>query len=427
MRKIIIALLSVSAYAAGQTTTDTITFMQYNLLNYRNITTYCTASNNNPTSKEGYMRTIVSHVMPDLIAVNELAGDGGTAANRLLTNALNKDGRNYYKQCNYAANSSLCNMLYYNKNKFVLAKQDKIERSANNSFLVRLIDVYTLYYLDEEMLEAGDTTYMTVYVAHLKAGSTSSDKAERKEMTDAVMKYHEENYSTSNYIIAGDFNIKTSSEPSYKTLLEASNASVRFYDPIARSASWNNNSLYSSVHTQSTRTSGGCASTGGMDDRFDFVLCGKEILDNTRGIHYVSGSYTAVGNEAKHFNKSIIEGTNNSVPADVLSALYNMSDHLPVSIKMAVTRTLSSVSESRIDNFLIVTNPVNNIMHWKMQLPQNGKLQVRNIQGQLIHDEFVSQTNQWIQTDVSHWAKGTYYVSFLANNGDIVRRKIVKM
>ena len=66
------------------------------------------------------MSTIVDYLMPDIITVNEMVGDGGTGANRLLTNALNQDGRNYYKQANYSANSSLCNMLYYNKNKFGL-------------------------------------------------------------------------------------------------------------------------------------------------------------------------------------------------------------------------------------------------------------------------------------------------------------------
>ena len=112
-----------------------------------------------------------------------MVGDGGTGANRLLTNALNQDGRNFYKQANYSANSNLSNMLYYNKNKFMLVKQDKIDRALNKTQLVRQIDVYTLYYLDNSELELGDTNYLTIYVAHLKAGNTSSNVSERAQAT----------------------------------------------------------------------------------------------------------------------------------------------------------------------------------------------------------------------------------------------------
>jgi hypothetical protein len=172
MKKILLALLFIPFISQGQIDTDTVGIMHYNVLNYRNITTYCTASNNNPTTKEGYMKTIIGHTLPDILTVNELAGDGGTAAKRLLDNALNKDGRSYYKQCAYSGNSSLCNMMYYNKNKFVLYNQTRIERGLDNSFLVRLIDVYTVYYYDPKKLEEGDTTYLTIYLGHLKAGTS---------------------------------------------------------------------------------------------------------------------------------------------------------------------------------------------------------------------------------------------------------------
>ena len=102
MRKITVLLVFSVSLCWGQTITDTIQFMHYNLLNYRNITNYCTSSNNSPTDKDDYMKTIVGYLMPDIITVNEMVGDGGTGANRLLTNALNQDGRNFYKQANYS-------------------------------------------------------------------------------------------------------------------------------------------------------------------------------------------------------------------------------------------------------------------------------------------------------------------------------------
>ncbi|MBT8326459.1 MAG: T9SS type A sorting domain-containing protein [Bacteroidia bacterium] len=429
MKKWGVLFLLVSQFAFGQTAVDTVTFMQYNLLNYRNSTSYCTNSNNNATSKDGYMNTIVGYVLPDIIACNEIAGDGGTAANRLLTNALNKDGRSYYKQCTYSANSNLCNMLYYNKNKFSLANQDKIRKAANNTTLVRQIDVYTLYYNYDSDLVNGDTTFLVVYVTHLKAGSTSADKVERAEMTEAVMSYHANNYEDVNYIIAGDFNIQTSSEACYQNLIANSNSYIQFYDPKNKAASWNNNSLYSDLHTQSTRTSssGGCFSTGGMDDRFDFVLCGKEILDNTRGMEYIDGSYKAVGNDALHFNKSLISPANTSVPANVLSALYNMSDHLPVELKLGITKSTAGAKKLEYERNLVVGNPIQNVLSWKLDNGVAESLEIRNIQGKLIYSSVNQYIQGWNEIDASNWLPGTYVFNISLSDETIVRKKVVKL
>jgi exonuclease III len=428
MRKVIILGLFFTVTASAQSIADTISFVHYNVLNYRNITDYCTISNNNPADKEGYIRTIIGYTMPDILTCNEIAGDGGTAANRLLTNALNKDGRDFYKQCAYDANSDLSNMLYYNKNKFNLYAQDKVEKAVGGSSLTRLINVFTLYYLDQSELDAGDTTFLTVYVAHLKASTGSVNVQLRADMTEALMAHLAANYkANTSYIISGDFNVYTNSEQGFQNLVNNANTAIRFYDPVNKMGSWNNNSSYASVHTQSTRVSGSCHSGGGLDDRFDFVLCGKEVLDNTRGMGYVAGSYTAVGNDGNHFNSDINSGTNSSVPKAVADALYGNSDHLPIHLKMTITRTVASVSERSIDNYLIVSNPVNNILQWKMQLPQAGKLEVRDLQGKLVYETNITASNTWEESDVTHWASGAYYVSFTTASGEVLRRKVVKL
>ena len=427
MRYTSILVLFIASLVSAQTITDTLTFMHYNVLNYRNYSTYCTVNNNSHTAKDGHLSTIVDYVMPDIITVNELAGDG-VSPTRLLDNSLNKNGRDYYQQCAYSANSSLCNMLYYNKNKLGLYAQDKISRAVNGTSLVRQIDVYTLYYLDQSELQVGDTTKMVIYVAHLKASSGSANEAERAKETGALMAYHAENYDVnSNYIVAGDFNMYDSNEPGFINLVADPNRTIRFKDPINKPGDWNNTAGYASIHTQSTRVSGSCHSGGGMDDRFDIILCGQELLDNTRGLEYISGSYKAVGNDGNHFNSDINSGTNSSVPANVLSALYSMSDHLPVEIKLGITRTTASVSERHMDNFLVVSNPVNNQLHWKMQLPQSGTLVATDIQGKIVLTTNIDATQSWNNNDVSHWSKGTYYVSFRGANGDILRRKVVKL
>lgn len=427
MKKTIFLAILLPLLGFGQTT-DTVGFMHYNVLNYRNITTFCTISNNNPTEKEGYMSTIVGYLLPDIITVNELASDGGVTAKRLLDNALNKDGRQFYQLCAYSANSNLSNMLYYNRNKFALRSQDKIVRALNNTFLVRQVDVYKLYYLDTKKLAAGDTTFLNIYVTHLKAGSTSADKAERLEMTEAIMKHHSDNYSRENYLIAGDFNVQTASEESYQELVDNSNSLIQFKDPIERAGSWNNNSLYAPVHTQSTRdNSNGCASSGGLDDRYDFILCGQEVLDGSYGVTYVPGSYTAVGNDGKKYNQSIINGSNSSVPGTVLSALYNMSDHLPVYMKLSIGRSVTNVREAHFQNFLILNNPIENRLQWKLQYPKSGKITFTDLQGKVIFTQEVESVSEWLTYDASNLKTGMYFITFEADENEVIRRTVIKL
>lgn len=374
------------------------------------------------------MSTIVGYLMPDIITVNEMVGDGGTGANRLLTNALNQDRRNYYKQANYSANSSLCNMLYYNKNKFGLLNQTKIDRALNKTQLVRQIDVYTLYYLDNSELELGDTNFLTVYVAHFKAGNTSSNVADRAKATESVMDFHANNYkSNHSYLFAGDFNMYTSNEQGFINLVGDPNTAIRFKDPIRKPGSWNNDGSYASIHTQSTRVSGNCFSGGGMDDRFDIVLCGQEIISNQRGYGYITGSYKALGNDGQHFNSSLNSGTNNSVPANVLNALYNMSDHLPVAMQMKINITTAHSQKWVNENFLIMNNPVRSVLNWKMQLPMQGYLSIIDMHGKCLFFEKFDQNNHWNQLNVSSLSKGIYTAVITSGNQQIIYKKLIKL
>lgn len=428
MRKITFFALFASLISFGQTVTDTLVYMQYNILNYRNYSDFCTVSNNSHVDKEGYMSTIVDYAKPDIIAVNEMVADGGTAAKRFLDNSLNQDGRDFYKQADYTANSNLSNMLYYNQNKLALHSQDQIDSSLHGTTLTRLIDVYELYYIDQSELDAGDTTWLVCYVAHLKASTGSDNVTLRAHASEAAMKYHEDNYDASkNYIFSGDFNTYTSNEQGFINLVGYSNRTVRFKDPISKSGSWNNNGSFASVHTQSTRVSGSCHSGGGLDDRFDFVLCGQELLDNERGLGYVTGSYTAVGNDGQRFNSAITSAGNTSAPANVLSALYNMSDHLPVTIQMTVNRTMASVTEKLANNYLVMSNPIDNELHWKMQLPVAGILRIIDATGKEVHVQQIVSSSEWYTSDVGNWAKGAYYASFTTTNGQVIRKKLIKM
>jgi endonuclease/exonuclease/phosphatase family metal-dependent hydrolase len=340
--RIILFIMSLlgSMYLLGS---DTLKVMNYNLLNYRNSTAQCDGSNNDANLKDGYLRSILQFTKPDIFTCNEI-GSNLVNASRILDNALNTNGTDYYEQAQFSNNgfSAITNMLFYDKRKLTLSGQVAVKKDLQNVDLVRVIDIYTLYF-NTSAKPGGDTIFLKVIVAHLKAGNTNDDKTERAKMTEALMEYLGKQTKRYNYLIAGDFNVQTQTEVSFQNLVNYKTEAIRFYDPVDALGSWNDNSNYSNLHTQSTHGSGGnaCFSAGGMDDRFDFILMSKEIKDRQKKISYLENTYKALGNDGGRFNSDINGTTNKSVPKTILDALYGMSDHVPV-----------------LANFLVETNPL---------------------------------------------------------------------
>jgi hypothetical protein len=76
-----------------------------------------------------------------------------------------------------------------------------------------------------------------------------------------------------------------------------------------------------------------------MDDRFDMMLVTNDLLASSPSLRYVPGSYWTVGDDGLHFNLSILDPpTNTSAPYTVLSAIHNMSDHLPIALDLAFSQ-----------------------------------------------------------------------------------------
>jgi endonuclease/exonuclease/phosphatase family metal-dependent hydrolase len=330
----------------AQPQTERLTMVTYNLLYYRQTTTFCDATQNSSVAKDGYMRTIFNHIQPDIIAAQEI-GANPVNLDRILTNVLNVNGVTSWQHAPYESNgfSNIVNGLFYNGAKVGHVSTTAITRDVNNNSLVRSIDLHRLYYKDSLLGFGADTIFFTVGVAHLKAGSTGQDQLDRAAATLATMQHIQVNVPDENRFFAGDFNVRASTETSFQNLINYSNAAFRFLDPINRLGTWYQNPSFSDIHTQSTRTNdntnGGCFSGGGMDDRLDFILTTSAVMNGTSGMQYVPNSYKTVGQDGIRYNRSLIDSTfaaNNSVPFNVLMALFNMSDHLPVSMQLDVTR-----------------------------------------------------------------------------------------
>jgi len=427
MKKIyLIVALFLSLNMVAQ---DTLKVMHYNLLNYGNVTSYCTTTNNSFIVKEPYLRRIVDYIKPDILEVNEL-GSNSFIHQRLLDSVLNHGSINYWKKANYsnAAGSDILVMMYYDSRKLVLDKQYVLNTQ------IRDIMLYRLYYKDPQLSQTHDTAFINCLSAHLKAGSSSSDAQQRASMALNAMNWLNSHLGVGNYLFMGDFNLKKSSEQAYQNMINYSNSALRFQDPINTSGNWNNNSSFANIHTQSTHTSSnGCASGGGMDDRFDLILASASVMNGSNHITYIPNSYKTIGNDGNHFNSAINSGSNNSAPASIINDLYNMSDHLPLTIKLKVNQQGAGFESLQNTNNLTIksTNPISNQLKIFINTSSSTllKIEMFSVLGQRILFQSFLQNAGDSQTslDVSTQPAGLYLLKITDKNGFSITRKIIKL
>ncbi len=323
----------------SQNSIDTLTIMQWDLLEYGNYNSSfadCYETNNNTQHKDECIRTLIEYVKPDIFTVCSF-GATQVLMDAFLNNNLNINGADYWQSDNIInyAGSNIVNHIFFDSRKMGLKKHVALRTSPRDT------DIYELY-LKTNSLVSGDTIKLICIAAHPKAGGTY--EANRRVLIQSAMDYVNDHYSSDNVLIMGNFNMYGASESGYQLLTQTySNPNCCFLDPVASLGGvgeWNNNGQFAAFHTQSTRNDSyaECFSSGGMDDRFDMILMADEIGFGYKYLRFVQGSYTAIGNDGNHFNLGINESTNLSVPSNVLDALYDCSDHLPVTMKIVVER-----------------------------------------------------------------------------------------
>jgi endonuclease/exonuclease/phosphatase family metal-dependent hydrolase len=406
---------------------DTIRVMHYNLMYYGQTTSYCTTTNNPEADKNGYLKTIIKYVKPDIFTANEVAPNA-TKHQTLMSNCLNVDGVTYYQKCNFSNVSStdLSNELYYNTTKLGFVSQVNIPTS------VRDINIYRLYYKSWNLSTTHDTAYITCIVMHLKAGTTATDISERATQTSTMMNYLNSVGVADNYVVMGDFNVYSSDEECYQNLINYSNTTLRFYDPINKPGDWNSNSSFATIHTQSTHTtSTGCFATGGMDDRFDHIMISDYIKTGSHHLQYFTNSYKTIGQDGNHYNQAINSGTNTSAPSTVIDALYGMSDHLPVTMNIRVDQTvgIKNYEEPTFLNVLF-ENPVEADMPVTIELSIKEQLNiyVLNLLGQTIYSTTTGNDGSSVNITLptKDFDKGIYFLKISDSKNNCTIRKFVK-
>jgi len=319
---------------------DTLTVMMYNLLYYGVNTSFCTSSNNSLTTKNARLQTLFSYLAPDLLGVCEMSPVSSVNSG-FLNNVLNSGGRSGYLRANLMnpSGSEIVSLLYYNSNKLGIKSQTPIATQGRD------IAFYRLYH--KPIQPNNDTVWLYVAVGHLKAGGTASDIAQRGQEAGSLVQHWRSTGLRGNLLVMGDLNVSASTEPAFDSLLNAGSVpNHRLKDPVSRLGSWSGNSSFALWHTQSPRTtSNGCASGGGLDDRYDHILVNDFVMGDSAGLRYVPASFRILGNDGNRFNGNVNGTFNASVPLSVANALYEISDHLPVVLKLAVGPALPSSTQ----------------------------------------------------------------------------------
>lgn len=304
MRRVMPALLLLLATTA---VAADVTVVNWNLLNFPGST---------GATRAPYMRTVLEYTAPDLMVCEEVSSTAGR--DYFQTNVLNVLEPGAWTSGGFHDGFDSDRALFYRLGVFEPVAYGWLDTE------VRDIDWWQL-----REVESGEE--FRVFAVHLKAsqGEEPARLAEATILRDFLLTLP----ADLPVIVTGDFNVYTSSEPAYQLLLSAGPAQLR--DPLNRPGSWHDNAAFADIHTQSTRTeSFGGGATGGMDDRFDFMLVTDDFLD-AAGPEIQPDTYTAVGNDGNHLNVSLIFGGNTAVPMEVATAIYQSSDHLPVSCRFS--------------------------------------------------------------------------------------------
>ncbi len=384
---IALALLAVSLPLRAD---DTLRVMTYNSLNFRG---------QQDADRLPYFRRVVGNVHPDVVAMQEIIAED--AVDQLLSFAFLPD-EDDWAAAQFDNGPDTDNILFFRTSKVSLVSQRHI------STQLRDINEYVLRPV------APDTSQrIRIYSAHLKAGNTESDAQRRAAECTTLRQQLNLLSPGSLFVMCGDFNLYSSSEESYQILLSASDPDGQLFDPIDEPGDWSNSATFAAIHTQSPRsTSFGGGSSGGMDDRFDFVLASAGLMD-TADTYVIPSTYHAVGNDGQHFNESINDGVNYAVPDSIADALYYASDHLPVAVDVLLRASSTPVADrplpQQLELLSCYPNPFNSSLTIQLADPHgSATLTVLDVLGRRVYEQSV--TSQTVHLGFSAQTTGVYFI-----------------
>lgn len=393
--------------AVGIHAQEFFTVMNYNVLNF---------PNGSMQNRQDTLKKILDFAEPDLILLQELKSEAGLFS---IAEESCADLDGDYRaatwetlQSNPNSGWPLQQNVVYNSERFTLHEENVVLTDYRD------FNEFIFYFNSEQLVNEQDTAFLYVYTTHLKSSQGGDNELLRLEMVEYFTAHLATLPADAQVIIGGDFNLYNSDEPAYQLLLSEQNA-IQLEDPIDMPGDWHSSSYPDkTILTQSTRTSSifGDGAGGGLDDRFDFMLCSENMLDGSAGYQYVNNSYYSLGNNGTCYNENITDCMPNfSVPASVMNALYYMSDHLPVIMQLQLDQT-SSISE--LDKKVLLRgNVVNEILRFNQ--PLNETVKVYSVLG----EELFQRQLNGKSINISDLSSGAYILVI----GEETSLKFVKL
>jgi endonuclease/exonuclease/phosphatase family metal-dependent hydrolase len=388
-----------------------IKVLSYNVLNYYGDT----------DSRDDTLAKILNYYTPDLFMVQEIKSELGFNEIVETLNGVNSDpyvGGTFVEQTsNPGSTWKLQQNIVYNTRIFGLAAEDVITSSNRD------VNYFKLYIKEENLTAVIDTIFLHVFVTHLKSSQGTANEALRLEQSQVMRTAINALPANSNVLCGGDFNLYTSTEDAYIHLLETGLTNT-LEDPIDMPGNWHDSGFSNKeILTQSTRLNAlSDGASGGMDDRFDFVLHSEELSQGNSSLSYVAGTYKALGNNGTCYNQDLIDCTTvGNVPYTMLSALYHFSDHLPVVFTLT-SDALLAVSEMEATEFSIYPNPAEAQLSIKVNTDTPLVFEMHDLSGKLI---FTKNFNSFLDIDVATFPTGMYHGILLEKGRVISTEKIV--
>lgn len=397
IRRVVFIICIIWGWSA--TAQDTIKAMVYNLLEFPSA---------RPPNRVSILKDILNQYEPDIFMVSELESEAG--GNLILDFALNNNGSKYSMapfEPSQSGDPDHQQLLFYRHDMFFLESWEVLPTT------VRDINRYQLKLKTVD--QQSDPVLIEAFSVHLKSSQGSANQLLRLQMVQKFVDRLETMDPNTFVLFAGDLNVYTANEPAYQKLLDPSN-NIRMVDPINRPGSWHENIAFQDIHSQSTRVSSGpfgAGAGGGLDDRFDFIIMSQNMQTDPK-LQYVPDSYKSFGNNGNCFDKSINDPScSGEFSQEFRDNLYNMSDHLPIVMKMVTNKeiTLNSKKVTLNKPFVLESTLVYNTLtiHIKSYYSTPISFEIYNVLGQKLL-EYVSENTSTISLDINRLSTGIYYL-----------------